>query len=306
MKRPAEHSGTFHRRLDGRRAGSAEALGQPFLRLLCSAARPVDALVLVSVPLVLVGVFTLPLEARQALAFSYADPSLVTAYTANFVHLDAWHLLSNLAGYALVVPVVYLLSVLGGTRSRFYVVFTVFLVVFPFVLSGLNLAVARPGYTVGFSGVIMAFLGFLPVALSSYLSTHFEVDSPLDLSAALFFGGLALIAVLSLQSVLTYGLALAALLAAGLHTLPFVSTADLFPADVRAGVHVPGYVELAIAALVLFAGLTAVAFPTDPVVDGTVINLYGHLLGFALGFIVTYATVEIITRDSGRVRGVTG
>ena len=280
---PVEHSGV-----------STETDGQLFR----SVVRPADVLVLLSVPLVLVGAFAVPLELRQALAFSYSDPTLLTAFTANFVHLNAAHLAANLAAYALVVPLVYLLSVMGGTRRRFFVVFTVFVLVFPVVLSTLNLAVARPGYMVGFSGVTMAFLGFLPLALSSFLATHFEFGWELDLSAVLFFVGLALIAVLTVQSLLTVGLAAVALMGAVLYTLPLSTSDGGFRPDIRGAVEVPGFVELAVAAVVLFAGVLVIAFPADPVVDVGVVNLYVHLLGFALGFISTYATVATMDRLS--------
>ena len=267
---------------------------QSFGRLLRSAVRPVDVLVLLSIPLVLLSNFAAPLDLRLSLAFSYTDPTLLTAYTANFVHLDALHLAANLGAYALVVPLVYLLSVMGGTRRRFFVVFTVFVLAFPVVLSTSNLAVARPGYMVGFSGVAMAFLGFLPIALSSFLATHFEFGSELDLSAVLFFVGLALIAVSTVQTVLTVGLATLALTAAFLYTLPESTSAGGFRPDIQGAAELPGFLELAVAALVLFAGMLVLAFPADPVVEAGVVNLYVHLLGFALGFISTYATLATI------------
>ena len=276
--------------------GSDEELGGSFAEVLRSTVRPADVLVLLATPVALLGVFALPEETRRALAFSYTDPTLWTAFTANYVHLGTEHLLANLASYALVVPLVYLLSALSGRRRRFFVAFTTFLVAFPAALSFLNLAVTRPGVTVGFSGVTMAFVGFLPLALAGFLSAHFEVDGELDLAGALFFAGLALVAVLSVRSPVTYGVAAAAVLAAALF---FLSVADLHERtrpDVRAAVQAGGYFELAAVAVVLFAALTMLAFPSDPVADDSIVNLYVHLLGYALGFIATYVTVHVAGR----------
>ena len=267
-----------------------------FTRVLRSAVRPVDLLAILAVPVVLGGVFLLPEETRRSLAFSYTDPTLWTAFTANYVHLGADHLLGNVVSYALVVPLVYLLSALSGRRRRFLVAFTTFVVALPAALSVLNLAISRPGSTVGFSGVNMAFVGFLPIALAGFLRAHFEVDGELDLAGGLFFAGLALVAVLSVRSLATVGVAAAATLAA---VLFFLSVADLHERtrpDVRAAVQAGGYFELAAAAFVLFAGLPMVAFPMDPVADGSIVNLYVHLLGYALGFIATYATAHVTVR----------
>ena len=276
--------------------GSDDVFSGSFAQVLRSAVRPVDLLAIVAVPLVLGAAFVLPEETRRSLAFSYTDPTLWTAFTANYVHLGADHLLGNVVSYALVVPLVYLLSALSGRRRRFMVAFTTFLVAFPAALSVLNLAVSRPGVTVGFSGVNMAFVGFLPIALAGFLRAHFEVDGELDLAGGLFFAGLALVAVLSVRSLATVGVAAAAALAA---VLFFLSVADLQERtrpDVRAAVQAGGYFELAAVAFVLFAGLPMVAFPVDPVVDDSIVNLYVHLLGYALGFIATYATVHVADR----------
>jgi hypothetical protein len=270
--------------------------GGTFTRVLRSAVRPVDVAGILAVPLALLGAFALPESTRHALAFSYSDPTLWTAFTANYVHLGTDHLLANVVSYVVVVPLVYLLSVLAGRRRRFLVAFTTFLVALPAALSILNLAISRPGATVGFSGINMAFVGFLPLALSGFLAAHFDVDAELDLAGGLFFAGLALVAVLSVRSPVTYGVAAAAALAAVVFFGSVVDLQERTRPDVRAAVQAGGYFELAAAAFVLFAALQLLAFPVDPVVDDGVVNLYVHLLGYAIGFIATYATIHVAGR----------
>lgn len=279
--------------------GNDDVFAGSFSRVLRSAVRPADVVAILAVPLVLVGVFLLPEGTRRALAFSYTEPTLLTAFTANFVHLGAGHLLANVASYALVVPLVYLLSALSGRRLRFFVAFTTFLLALPAALSYLNLAISRPGIAVGFSGVNMAFVGFLPLALSSFLREHFAVDGELDVAGGLFFAGLAFVAVLSVQSIVTYGVAAASVLAAALFFFSAVELRGPTRPDIRAAAAAGGYFELAAVAFVLFAGLPMLAFPADPVDGGTIVNLYVHLLGYALGFIATYATVHVTRQMSG-------
>lgn len=257
---------------------------------LRAAAFPLDLAVLLAVPAVLVAAALLPADARLALAFSYADPTLRTAFEANFVHAGPDHLLFNLATYALVAPTVYLLSALSGRRDRFYVVFVSFLVVFPAVLSVLNLAVPRQGVLLGFSGVNAAFVGYLPLALAGYLRRVFGVRAERELAAGLFFLGLALVAVLVVRTPVTYAVAaVAALAAAG--RLRAVGVDLPQSTDVPG---TPGEAELAVVAVVLLFGGLLGAFPPDPVVagtgDGDVVNVYVHLVGFALGFIAPFVT----------------
>ncbi|MEF8781838.1 MAG: hypothetical protein V5A39_08565 [Haloarculaceae archaeon] len=264
-----------------------------------------DVGALLSVPAVLVVLYLLPSALRRSLAFEYTDPSLLTAFAANFVHLDGGHLLVNLAIYALVVPVLYALSVTSGSRQRFYTAFLTFVVVFPFVLSYLNLAVVRPAFAVGFSGVTMAFVGSLPFAVAESLDARFDVGPTTAVAPALFFFTLALISVLSVRSVIPEdptvllgisGLALAAVLSALLYAVVAYDRGEQFRAKLSAAAGAPGYFEVVVVGLLLVLALPFVAFPADPVTANGVLNLYVHLLGYALGFIVTYATAAATTR----------
>lgn len=275
----------------------APASTRPFSQALRDSVRPVDVLAVCAVPAVLVGVFALPVETRRAMAFAYGDPSLATAYAANFVHLDAGHLAANVLAYAFVVPVCYLLWALGGTRRRFYVVFATFLLALPFALSLSNLVVPRTGFTVGFSGIVMAFAGVLPLAIATYLDEQFGVDATQELAGALFFIGLALVAVLGVRSAATGAAAGMALGGAALYAVPVLEQArdERVRSDLRAVAGVPGYLELAAAGVIVFVSLPAVAFPVETV-DAGVVNRYVHLVGFSLGFVPAYATTLLAPR----------
>jgi len=285
----------------------AVAAGESFFGRLGASLRGVDLVALLAVPAALVATFALPTDARLELAFSYADPTLYTAFESNFLHLDASHLLFNLGLYALVVPTAYLLSVLGDNREEFYAAFVTFLFVLPVVLSALNLAVPRAGLSLGFSGINMAFVGYLPVALAGYLRHNFGVAGDRQLSGGLFFAGLALVAVLSVRTTVTYAVAGVAALAA-LASLRAAVTAGTRRPGSSWSLGSGGYLELAAVAVLLFAGGLAAAFPLDPVVDGTVVNVYTHFLGLSLGFLSTYLTVQVApaVEDSRPVVAVRG
>jgi len=129
-------------RSDGTTA-KRDADGSGFRRELVAGVRLVDLLALAAVPVVLGAVFALPESTRRSLAFAYTDPTVRTAFTAHYVHLDVDHLAGNVAGYVVLAGVGYALAVLAGCRRFFMVALATFLAAFPVVLSALNLAVPR-------------------------------------------------------------------------------------------------------------------------------------------------------------------
>lgn len=258
-------------------------------------ARVPDLVVLLAVPLVLSTVFTLPEATRRSFAFQYTDPTLVTAVTAHYVHLEIGHLVGNLAGYCLIAGVGYALALLGRRRRFFLTALATVLCVFPLALSGLNLAVPRHAVGYGFSGLNMGLFGLLPLLLAGYARVQFFPQSTLRPLPAVFFGAIGWIGFLALPIGTTgFGLAgtavtIAAVLLAGtyLHAVERVRHWHL-RAWRRAVIGRQGYGDLFVVSTVLLVAYPAVGFPADPTAGGSVLNLYVHLLGFCLGFIGPY------------------
>ena len=73
---------------DGRAASSGWQAHDRSFGLL----NPVDLLLLAGVPIVLLGVFVLPLQVREQLVFEVTDPTVLDAYVSHYVHLDQSHL----------------------------------------------------------------------------------------------------------------------------------------------------------------------------------------------------------------------
>ena len=266
--------------------------------------RAADLALVCSVPLVLGLVALLPLTTRRSLVFDYTAPTVPTAVASPFVHLAPGHLIVNVGLYALVAPVALALAIAGERRRRFYSAFVTFVCVFPPVLSYLNLAMPRAAVGVGFSGVVMAFAGYLPFALAEYLD-RFDVGPATQLAPLLFLTSLSLVSVLSLRSVFglvgyhAAGLALAALLGALWYGLALVEQSPPLRANARRLLATPGAAELAAVAGVLVFAVPFVAFPATPVRDTGVLNLYVHLLGYVLGFLVPFVTATA-TRFAAR------
>lgn len=255
-----------------------------------------DILLLATLPVVLVAVFWLPEEVKWRLAFEYTNPTLVAAFASHFVHLSSLHLLVNLLGLFLVVPTGYLLSVLSDRRGQFLAAFVTFVLVFPFALSALNLVFVRPTVGVGFSGVVLAFVGYLGVVVMDFAGEWYDLPVDGRESEWLFFLAIALIAL----DVTRWG-PLVALLST-LASLLFLR--DLVPSFdrswlTRVGTRIVGDSggELAAFGVLVFLLYPAVSVTTTPDTANGIVNVYTHLLGFSLGYLVTYVLV-LLDRDA--------
>lgn len=262
---------------------------QAFLTEVYERGAPIDLLVLAFVPLTFIAAFALPASAKQGLMFVYTNPTLLAAFANHFVHLSVTHLLGNLIGYGLVVPTAYLLSVVSGQRRQFFIVFATFLLALPFALSALNLVFVRPRIGIGASGLIMAFVGYLPVPLTAFARSRLGVPASPTQSSGLFFLGLALVAYVAAPA--TYGmpLAVAAGLAGVLFLLPVIEETTTEAVSLPGA----GYTEVAVFGMALFIGYPLVAFPRTVATSGSIVNVYSHVLGFCFGYIVTYVGVQI-------------
>jgi len=254
-----------------------------------------DAAVVLGVPALLVAVYALPAPVKRSLTFDYVDPTVATALASHFVHFAPGHLFGNAAGYLLAAPVGLALCALAGYRRLFYVASITYLGCFPFALSALNLAVPRTAVGYGFSGVVMAFVGFAPVAVCLYTGGERAVVRG---APALFFLSLVPIGVLGAPraegAVVGAGL-LAGVYGVSLHRRRLLPTRS----GVRSLLGRGGHAELVAVGTALPLLYPFVGFA--PRVGATVPNLYAHLLGYCLGFVVPYAFVAWF-RSSGRGR----
>lgn len=250
--------------------------------------------VLLIVPAVLLGVYALPEPVRRELVFSYVAPTTLTAFTSHYVHLGEQHLLVNIASYGLLAPTAYTISAFSGRREQFLRAFVLLHLTAPFVLSGLNLVFVRPRVGFGYSGIAMGLLAMLGLELYSYGRRTFSPRLNRENAVVLFLTE-ALLITAALVPQTTGLLPIAGCCAVGIAGYAWRISRNVEVADggVPDYAGEPGYAELGVVGVVLFLAFPFVAFPPDPTGDGAVLNLYTHLLGFCLAFIVGYvAKVE--------------
>jgi hypothetical protein len=251
-----------------------------------------DVGLLVAVPVVLAIVYLLAGPSREALIFQTARPSVSTAFSAHYLHLSASHLLANLAIYGGAVGLGYPLALLGGIRRRYLSLVVAILLGFPFVLSALHLVLIGTGGLVGFSGLALALVGLLPLVLFAFLRVRIEGTVSINDAPSLFFFGMAAIAGRTAAPAAVVRPLV--LLSVGIGVLYLVPLALRLAREGRKTGPFPlrrGYVELPVAAVILYFLFLALGFPSDPIeTGGATTNLVVHLLAYALGFLGGYLT----------------
>jgi hypothetical protein len=254
--------------------------------------------ILCVVPGVLLVVFTLPNAIRQAYTFSYTEPSLLTAFTAHYVHLTPSHLIGNLIGYTLLAAVAYGLSLVAGYRRLFFTLLMTFLLGFPFVLSGLNLAIPRNAIGFGFSGINMALFGYVAVMLVTIVDNRIGSDGKHS-PPALFFASVAYIAIVVLPvSAISVGIILGGLTIGMSYGCVGARHATRSVQDTIARIFTTrGEAELIAVGTVVVVAYPVVGFPT-PTSGGPRINIYIHFVAYALAFIVVF--VSLLLNRSAR------
>lgn len=265
-----------------------------FARSLRNSIRVRDCVALAVVPVLLVSVYVVPDPVKIAYAFDYTNPTLLTAYTAHFVHLQAGHLATNIAGYVLLAGTTYLLAVLTGHRRLFVVATTTYLAAFPPVLSTLNLAIPRDAITYGFSGIVMAFAGLLPLLLSIYVRERLAVPIGVRRAPAVFFVTLAVISLAALPlNPIPIAVAGMAVLVALWYTVSRITEMQPRTASSVRSVAHSGWFELSVVAIVLTFAYPLIGFLPPVSSSGAITNLYAHLLGYCLAFMVPYIALEM-------------
>ncbi|MFB6244004.1 MAG: hypothetical protein ABEH80_07870 [Halobaculum sp.] len=264
--------------------------------------RGLDVLLAALPAAALLGVWLLPASVRRGYRFDYADPSVVDAYVAHFVHLEASHFLVNLAGYVVLIGTTYALAVLAGRRTRFRVTFVATFLALPWALSMANVAFSNTGVGFGFSGMVTGVLALL--GLETYAYAAATLSLPLERgNAVLVFAVETVLITVALgagERLVVVG-AVSGILALAVGLL-VVRTVRRSGVDVTRASR-PGYLELGGIGVVLLVGFPFVAFPADPTTaSGGVVNLYTHLLGFAFTFVAGYALPAVGSDGDDRRR----
>lgn len=226
----------------------------------------------------------------------FADrQTLFTAFTANYVHVSGRHLFDNLLNFWVTLFGLYPLVAVAGWGRQFRRLTVGYLLVVPFCIAWVTLATlgqVTDQLSVGFSGIVAAFLGFVPVVLVAAGSevTDGEIDPAW--SVVPFTGSLAVVFAapsvwyFPVQPLIALGCLATGVLAGGLlwwlkPPARVVATARSMSPDRRLAflIGTTVFVFGVVGALVL-------------VPRGT--NVWGHLTGYVAGFLLPYLGYVIV------------
>ncbi|KXB07860.1 hypothetical protein AKJ58_01605 [candidate division MSBL1 archaeon SCGC-AAA385D11] len=255
-----------------------------------------DILLIVSVPVVAILVFLLPDSTQEALVLNYKDPSPVTLFTKTFVHRGVDHLKNNLTAYIFFAVPSFLMSALTRQKRRFYLCFLLFVLVFPFILSSLNLHFIDAETGRGLSGVVSAFLGFMPVSVYLFLKEKMAEDLKISFSVSLVLFALGSIAFLFVGPLAQKLLWLVIIYSLAVFTL-WSSTREVdfgkLIESLKGELARQNYLLFSTVSVLVFLLSVPLLFPVELVRGGGFVNVLAHYFGFALGFFVPYLAVSL-------------
>ncbi|WP_138006498.1 hypothetical protein [Halalkalirubrum salinum] len=233
--------------------------------------------VFVVVPVLLLIVAALPQPVKEAWTLHLGTPSLIEAYLTNFVHGGLIHLGNNLLSYVFLMAVLLPLAVFADWKRELYVTSFFFIAVVPFIVSYYSVwTLQGTGVetTVGFSGVVAAFLGLLPILLFAFFQR--AVSSNIRLHHALALVALELAVIFfSWYGVSTSVIALSMLGTLGLGLVWWDTRGDWKPL-----VSSNANLLLVFTTILVF---TYVSYSIHAN-TGPNVNVYGHFIGFVSGF----------------------
>ena len=256
-----------------------------------------DLLLLFSIPVILSLIFFSPQSFQESMVLNLQNPNIYKFFTTVFVHSNFEHFFNNLLLYVITIIPLYLMCALSGYKKQFRYMFLIFVFLFPFLLSGMNINLIEAKTSRGFSGINAAFLGYLGVAIFQYSKKSLGIRTKKTGNKILktfknvrwkplilFLYGSGIVAflyagILSKESILILFL-IAVFLAMSTY---FTDGQSLKEASRK-----KGYFELFLFSILLFLMAVSLLFPKQ--IKGT--NILSHYAGLALGFFSTYLSLS--------------
>lgn len=235
-------------------------------------------IVFVAIPFVLVSIAAFPRHIRESWILYVNSPTLADAYLTNFVHGSVAHLGKNLLAYLFLMAVLLPLAVFADWKQELYITMLVFLTVVPLVVSYYSVWTLRGTgleTTIGFSGIIAAFLGLHPLLLFVFFKRTVSSNIRVHYGLALIAPELAVVFYSwSGMSILVISLALLGILDLGL--VLYRSRSDWEPLLSSQTNLLLAFTTIFVFSVVSYRILVGV---------GPNVNVYGHFIGFVSGFI---------------------
>ena len=125
------------------------------------------------IPALLTLMYLLPLNLKNDLILHTSNPNILSIFFSNYMHSNLTHIFENLLSYLLVM---FILFNLETNKKRFYRTSGLIFILLPFISSWAAMQyIDLPGGTQGFSALVSAFCGYLIYSVYCYLKqVHFS------------------------------------------------------------------------------------------------------------------------------------
>ena len=146
------------------------------------------------------------------------NPTLLAMFLTNYVHTDdPWHLWGNIFTYMLVILYIFKFAT---NKREVYIVSAIFFFILPFFVSYSSIVAFQevPINSLGFSGIIAAFIGFFPYVFYRYIKNAYSLKFNFSFPFSIAIISLMIAIVFDYPSLILYTLVLL------LSLLPFIYT----------------------------------------------------------------------------------
>jgi len=254
----------------------------------------------VCIPVILsllwIGGVTSRLEFSLAAESLWSSPTtFLTAFTANYAHIGSRHLIDNLLNFWLTLFAIYPLVAIAGWNRKFRLSMLAYFSLVPFVIAWVTLGALGPLTSqpaAGFSGIVSAFLGFLPVVLFAAAARLTDGQIHPAWASVPFFGSLAVAFGIPTGTYFPANLPVAlasGLIAVFLAGVFWQSQSLLSLARTNRQLAPDHRLALLIGSTVFVFGIAGALVFVQP---GT--NVWGHLAGYIAGFLVPYLAFVVV------------
>lgn len=252
-------------------------------------------LITLIIPLILYLFFLLPKDISSYLVLSSEVFYPWAVFTSAFIHFGMGHLASNIGYFVVFGLTGYWLLFRTGKRKLFLLLLGVFIFVVPPISSSLSVGLTFLKSTKGFSSVVNALLGLIPVALAYYWRENDLGKSFENLCFSFLLIGVSIIPLKYLDNPLM-GISIFTVMVSLGFLLLYRELKRVRPSAPRvtAGAVYCSFVSF----MVYFVGLHfSIPGPGNIVSSsGHPTNVLSHYIGFLLGILLSYIAIKIKDR----------
>ena len=249
------------------------------------------------IPFLLWVLFLLPDSIKNQLILNYENLRVLNLFTTHFIHTDPFHFGNSIIWYLLLIVPIYLLNMIRYQRRGFYLVFGLSMLVVPLLLSIMSLIIKHIyslpiGTSLGFSGIVSVFIGFLPYSTLNFLKKFYKWKtkiSMLFLSILLFtFTVILLIYNRPFLFITVLGLSIASIYISYRES----SLKECLSSLKNAAKKNKGIYMLVVTNATLYIIGVLSLFPTELILGENIVDIITHYFGFVLGISISIFTIR--------------